>query len=143
MYTPENPPANRREQTLKEVVALVMKSPISDAQVSYLDGVTPMSALKSMNVDVQTAIVARFANQAMGGDVKSFEVLMKAGGLEPPKEQKITVDLPTFYTGVDDLPADIKAALAEEVAIAIDDSKEEDAAVEVQFEVLPSEENSE
>lgn len=143
MYTPENPPANRREQTLKEVVALVMKSPISDAQVSYLDGVTPMSALKSMNVDVQTAIVARFANQAMGGDVKSFEVLMKAGGLEPPKEQKITVDLPTFYTGMDDLPADIKAALAEEVAIAIDDSKEEDAAVEVQFEVLPSEENSE
>jgi hypothetical protein len=143
MYTPENPPANRREQTLKEVVALVMKSPISDAQVSYLDGVTPMSALKSMNVDVQTAIVARFANQAMGGDVKSFEVLMKAGGLEPPKEQKITVDLPTFYTGVDDLPADIKAALAEEVAIAIDDSKEEDAAVDVQFEVLPPEENSE
>lgn len=143
MYTPENPPANRREQTLKEVVALVMKSPISDAQVSYLDGVTPMSALKSMNVDVQTAIVARFANQAMGGDVKSFEVLMKAGGLEPPKEQKITVDLPTFYTGTDDLPADIKAALAEEVAIAIDDSKEEDAAVEVQFEVLPSEENPE
>ena len=143
MYTPENPPANRREQTLKEVVALVMKSPISDAQVSYLDGVTPMSALKSMNVDVQTAIVARFANQAMGGDVKSFEVLMKAGGLEPPKEQKITVDLPTFYTGTEDLPADIKAALAEEVAIAIDDSKEEDAAVEVQFEVLPSEENPE
>lgn len=143
MYKPDDPPANPRAQTLKDVVKLIMESPITDAQITYLDGRTSMASLKGKNIDVQTAIAVRMANQAMGGDVKSFEVLMKAGGLEPPKEQKITVDLPTFYTGTDDLPADIKAALAEEVAIAIDDAKEKGAAVDVQFEVLPPEESTE
>jgi hypothetical protein len=77
------------------------------------------------------------ANQALGGDVKSAEFLVKMGGMEPVKEQKITVDLPTFYSGTDDLPADIKQALASEVATMIEDTKEDDSAVEVEFEVLP------
>lgn len=145
MYVPDAASSEdsevRRENTLKELVNIVMNSPIGDGTPVKLDGRMSMKSLKDKNLDVQTGIVVRFAHQALGGDVKSAEFLVKMGGMEPVKEQKITVDLPTFYSGTDDLPADIKQALASEVATVIEGAKEDDSAVEVEFELLPSEEN--
>lgn len=144
MYVPDN--ASSRDaatvnaQTLKEVIQIVMASPIGEGAPVRLDGRMAMMSLKDKNLDVQTAIAVRMANQALGGDVKSAEWLVKAGGLEPVKEQKITVDLPSFYTGEEQLPEDIRQALAKETALAIESAKEDDAAVEVDFEVLPAEE---
>jgi len=143
MYVPDaassKDPEVRRENTLKEIVTIVMNSPIGEGVPVKLDGRMSMMSLRDKNLDVQTGIAVRMANQALGGDVKSAEWLVKMGGMEPVREQKITVDLPTFYSNMDDLPEDIKQALASEVAIAIDDAKEEDSVVDVEFEVLPSE----
>jgi hypothetical protein len=143
MYVPDaassKDPEVRRENTLKEIVTIVMNSPIGEGVPVKLDGRMSMMSLRDKNLDVQTGIAVRMANQALGGDVKSAEWLVKMGGMEPIREQKITVDLPTFYSNMDDLPEDIKQALASEVAIAIDDAKEEDSVVDVEFEVLPSE----
>lgn len=141
MYVPDDAssidPEVRRENSLKEIVTIVMNSPIGDGAPVKLDGRMSMMSLKDKNLDVQTGIAVRMANQALGGDVKSADWLVKMGGMEPVKEQKITVDLPTFYSGTDDLPADIKQALASEVATVIEDTKDDDTAVEVEFEVLP------
>lgn len=143
MYVPDDASSAdkdvRNAQSLKEIVTLVMASPIGDGVPIKLDGRMSMMSLRDKNLDVQTAITVRMANQALGGDVKSADWLVKMGGMEPVKEQKITVDLPTFYSNPDDLPEDIKQALASEVAIAIDDAKEKDATVDVEFEILPSE----
>ena len=143
MYVPDaassKDPEVRRENTLKEIVTIVMNSPIGEGVPVKLDGRMSMMSLRDKNLDVQTGIAVRMANQALGGDVKSAEWLVKMGGMEPIREQKITVDLPTFYSNMDDLPEDIKQALASEVAIAIDDAKEEDSVVDVEFELLPSE----
>lgn len=143
MYVPDaassKDPEVRRENTLKEIVTIVMNSPIGEGVPVKLDGRMSMMSLRDKNLDVQTGIAVRMANQALGGDVKSAEWLVKMGGMEPIREQKITVDLPTFYSNTDDLPEDIKQALASEVAIAIDDAKEEDSAIDVEFELLPSE----
>lgn len=143
MYVPDDASSRdsavRAEQSLKEIVTIVMNSPIGDGVPVRLDGRMSMMSLKDKNLDVQTGIAVRMANQALGGDVKSADWLVKMGGMEPVKEQKITVDLPSFYSNPDDLPEDIKQALASEVAIAIDGAKENDAAVDVEFELLPDE----
>lgn len=144
MYVPDDAssidPEIRRENSLKEIVAIVMNSPIGDGVPVKLDGRMSMKSLKDKNLDVQTGIAVRMANQALGGDVKSADWLVKMGGMEPVKEQKITVDLPTFYSNPDELPEDIRKALAAEMATVIEDTKEDDAAVEVEYEVLPASE---
>lgn len=143
MYVPDDASSKnsevRRVNSLKEIVTIVMNSPIGEGVPVKLDGRMSMMSLMDKNLDVQTGIAVRMANQALGGDVKSADWLVKMGGMEPIKEQKITVDLPTFYSNMDELPEDIKQALASEVAISIDDAKEEDAAVDVEFKLLPSE----
>lgn len=142
MYVPDDAsskdPTVRRDQALKEIVTIVMNSPIGEGIPVKLDGRMSMTSLKDKNLDVQTGIAVRMANQALGGDVKSADWLVRMGGMEPVKEQKITVDLPTFYSNPDELPEDVKKALAAEVATVIEDSKEEDAAVDVEYEVLPA-----
>lgn len=143
MYVPDDASSRdsavRVEQSLKEIVTIVMNSPIGDGVPVKLDGRMSMMSLRDKNLDVQTGIAVRMANQALGGDVKSADWLVKMGGMEPVKEQKITVDLPSFYSNPDDLPEDVKQALASEVAIAIDGAKEDDTAVDVEFELLPDE----
>ena len=140
MYVPDAASSKdatvRADQSLKEIVTIVMNSPIGEGVPVKLDGRMSMMSLRDKNLDVQTGIAVRMANQALGGDVKSADWLVKMGGMEPVKEQKITVDLPTFYSNPDELPEDVRKALAAEVATVIEDTKEDDAAVEVEYEVL-------
>ena len=147
MYVPDaasSPDPNvRAEQSLKEIVNLVMKSPIMDGTPIKLDGRMSMMTAASSNLDVQTGIAVRMANQALGGDVKSADWLVKMGGMEPVKEQKISIDLPTFYSNPDELPEDVKKALAQETAIAIQQATKDEEAVEVEYEVLPAPEGLE
>jgi hypothetical protein len=144
MYVPDDAssidPEVRRENSLKEIVTIVMNSPIGDGAPVKLDGRMSMMSLKDKNLDVQTGIAVRMANQALGGDVKSANWLVRMRGMEPVKEQKIMVDLPVFYSNPDELPEDVKQALAAEMATVIEDAKEDDASVEVEYEVLDSKE---
>lgn len=122
MFIPDSREGYKTESTrrreLKEVIDIVMHSPLTEQQLTELDGTIPMSQLRGLNLDVQTAITVRMANQAVGGDIKSAEWLGKYGGLEPIREQKITVDLPVFVSNEDELPEDVKAALEEERRLA-------------------------
>ena len=142
MYVPDAASSKdatvRADQSLKEIVTIVMNSPIGEGVPVKLDGRMSMTSLRDKNLDVQTGIAVRMANQALGGDVKSADWLVKMGGMEPVKEQKITVDLPTFYSNPDELPEDVRKALAAEMATVLEDVKEDDAVVEVEYEVLPA-----
>ena len=65
-----------------------------------VDGDTPMSAIAKKNTDVQTRMFMQIAGQALTGDIKSAQFLMKYGGLEPEEKRSITVELPQF---IDDI----------------------------------------
>ena len=123
MFIPEEGMAEvsptRRRKDLKTIIDIVMHTPLNEQEVVELDESLPVSALKGKNVDVQSAIVLRIASQAVGGDIKSADWLGKYGGLEPPKEQKVSLDMPQFYMGTDMLPEDIRQALAAETATVI------------------------
>ena len=71
--------------------------------MTLIDPDKPISIrqLKDANVDVQTAMSLTMMSRAVGGDVKCAEWVCKYGGLEPVKEIKATVEMPTF---IDDIP---------------------------------------
>ena len=146
MYTPKNrEPLSKdqeKSQILQEVVSLVMHSPIMEGAKIKVDGKKSLASVAGKNVDVQTAIAVTMAKQALSGDVKSADWLVKAGGLEPVKEQKITIDVPTFYSNPDDLPEDVKVALAKEVNDAASKASAREEAVTVEFCVVDPEEGT-
>ena len=122
-------PAKREEakihsmqrQNLRDVIDIVLHSPMTDKELNQLDGTTPMSKLKGMNIDVQTAIVIKLAQQAVNGDVKSIDLLGKYGGLEPAKKLEADIAMPQF---IDDIPS---PSINDKIKIPDDDEDEEDS----------------
>lgn len=104
--------AKSREVTdMKRLIRLALSSPLADGNIFELDGITPLAAYKKRNTDVQTRIIIQQAAEAMKGDRQSAEFLMKYGGFEPPKEQNISVEVPTF---LDDISFKVKKEDEEE-----------------------------
>lgn len=146
MFVPEAQPEvfqdpARRRKDLKTIIDIVMHTPVSEGTMLDLDGTVPMSQMKGKTIDVQSAIVLRIANQAVKGDIKSADWLGKYGGLEPPKEQKVTMQLPTFYSDMNALPDDVKEALAAEMVtplLAEDNANTDEAEEVVEYQSVDS-----
>ena len=123
----------RRRKDLKTIIDIVLHTPVAEGALVDLDGTIPMSQMKDKTVDVQSAIVLRMANQAVKGDIKSAEWIGKYGGLEPVREQKVTMELPTFVVNEAQLPDEVREAIALEAAIPIiSEDEEEEHADQVQ-----------
>ena len=64
----------------------------------------------------------QMAKDAATGEVRSAEFLMKYAGKEPPKQQQITMDLPTI---VDDMTYRTTPVVASAFAAKMDSDEEE------------------
>lgn len=91
---------SRRFRDTQELIQLILNSPLKEGPKYEVDGDTPMSAIAKKNTDVQTRMFMQIAGQALTGDIKSAQFLMKYGGLEPEEKRSITVELPQF---IDDI----------------------------------------
>lgn len=110
----------RKAIDMKRLIRLALDSPLKDGKVHEIDGRTPLMSFKQKNTDVKTRMIISIAGDAMKGDHKAAEFLMKYGGFEPPKEQNVTVELPTI---VDDITA---RAMVRQEAARDDDEEDED-----------------
>lgn len=91
------------KKAVSRVIRAVLDCPVEDRPLMRVGKTTTYSAFRTSNVDVKTRIAVRIAGDAMNGDVKAADFLMKYGGYEPPKETTVHVELPKF---IDDLPDD-------------------------------------
>lgn len=115
---------SRRNQDLKEVINLVLNSPLKNkGEIIQADGVISLEELSKSNTDVQTRIIMQMAKDAAIGEVRSAEFLMKYAGKEPPKQQQITMDLPTI---IDDMTYRTTPVVASAFAAKMDGDEEED-----------------
>lgn len=96
-------------QDMQRLIRLILDTPIHSTggkkgqkQVELSEGMT-LDDLKGQNTDVKTRMLTVQALSACNGDKAAAEFLMKYGGLEPIKEQTVTLEPPTF---VDDLGDD-------------------------------------
>lgn len=91
----------RQKQDLKEIINLILQSPLKEkGEVIQANGDISLQTLSKENTDVQTRIILQMAKDAATGNVKSAEFLMRYAGKEPPKQQQITMELPTL---IDDI----------------------------------------
>lgn len=114
----------RRVQDLKTIINLVLSSPLKDkGEVTLADGNLSLEALSKSNTDVQTRIIMQLAKGAATGDVKSAEFLMRFSGKEPPKQQQITMELPTI---IDDMSCRATPVVASSLACKDEEEDDED-----------------
>lgn len=114
----------RRKQDLKDIIHMVLSSPLKDkGEVIQADGKMSLESLSKCNTDVATRIVMQIAKDAATGDTKSADFLAKYGGMEPPKQQQITMELPTI---IDDMTNRTTPVVASAFAAKMDDDEEED-----------------
>lgn len=102
--------ANSKRDT-KEIVQLILDSPIreitdDDPMLNFEDGKS-FDFMKSANTDVRTRMWLRVAGEAMNGNLKASELMMRAAGEEPVKETNINVNLPTFVDDMADMDDDL------------------------------------
>lgn len=115
---------SRHKQDLKEIINLVLSSPLKDkGEITQVDGDMSLESLSKMNTDVQTRIVMQIAKDAATGEVKSAEFLMKYAGKEPPKQQQITMELPTL---IDDMTCRATPVIASALVEHDDEEDDED-----------------
>lgn len=115
---------SRHNQDLKEIINLVLNSPLKDkGEITQADGMISLEALSKSNTDVQTRIIMQMAKDAATGEVRSAEFLMKYAGKEPPKQQQITMELPTI---IDDMANRTTPVVASAFAAKMESDEEED-----------------
>lgn len=92
---------------LKSIIRTIMESPVNGSEVIRADGKISIEKFKGKNTDVQTRMILQMALNAMRGDKASAEFLMKYGGYEPIKEQKVTIERPTLINDFWDKDSDM------------------------------------
>lgn len=115
---------SRRKQDLKEIIDLILDSPLKNkGDIVQADGVTSLESLSKCNTDVKTRIIMQMAKGAATGEVKHAEFLMKYSGKEPPKQQHLTMELPTI---VDDMTCRVTPVVASALVERDEEDEEED-----------------
>lgn len=99
----------RKLQDTAKLIEILLASPIkSKGAIKTPDSVLSIEQLAKSNTDVQTRILLSIVRNAVTGDVKSAEFLLKYAGREPAKKQDITLELPTI---IDDIGSKSPRAL--------------------------------
>lgn len=120
----------RRKRDLKELIEVILETPLKKkGDVMFADGEVSLEQLSKENTDVQTRIVMAIARNAAGGDVKSAEFLMRFSGKEPPRQQHLTMELPTIIDDMTDRVTPVIASCYGTVGLkkgGEDDDEDED-----------------
>ena len=86
---------------VSDIIKQVLASPIKkEGAVREADGRISMEELSHSNTTVQTRIITQMAFNAIQGDVKSAEFLMKYGGYVLPEVREQTIDMPVIIDDV-------------------------------------------
>lgn len=98
--TPRAMGMRRREYDTKTLIQTIMNSPLKEGKVYEIDGETPLKEYRDANTDLKTRMFLQIGLEAAGGDIKAAEFIMKHGGFDPVKEEKITIDIPRFSNNI-------------------------------------------
>lgn len=73
--------ASQRKQkgrkTMQETWDIIRKMPLEDGEVSEIEAIESVGAVKGANITVESAMILAIARKAMKGDVRAFQALQK------------------------------------------------------------------
>lgn len=107
--TPEQLERTRAKRDTKEIAQLILDKPMREDEVVVdVSDKKSIETLMKANTDVKTRIMMRMAGEAMNGDIKAAEFIMKYSGNEPAKETNVNLNIPTFVDDMAGLDDDLK-----------------------------------
>ena len=132
----QNIVAKRQRRDMRQLIRLIMQTPLNDGEVFEVDGKTSIKELSKKNLDVQTRVWLTMAGQAAGGDVKSAELMLKYGGYTPPVEQNINVNIPRIVNDLEFKEEEEQKALEASYELLEEPEEEEEDGVTTDSETV-------
>ena len=67
----------RGRKSMQETWDIIRKMPLEDGEVSEIEAIQSVGAVKGANITVESAMILAMARKAMKGDVRAFQALQK------------------------------------------------------------------
>ena len=95
--------ARREKKQMRETLDILLSMPMKDGAAADVDSIRSFAAIKGKNISVQEAILIAQVQKAMKGDTRAAEYVRDTIGEKPGESVEMTMNLPVFFEGEDEL----------------------------------------
>lgn len=95
--------ARREKKLFKETMESILSMSLKSGKDMSVEEVSNFASIKGQNISVQEAILIAQVQKAMKGDTKAAEYIRDTIGQKPKDNMNMSVELPVFYVGEDEL----------------------------------------
>lgn len=95
--------ARREKKAMRETLDILLSMPMKDGAYADVESIRSFASIKGKNISVQEAILIAQVQKAMKGDTKAAEYIRDTIGQKPGENVEMTMNLPVFFEGEDDL----------------------------------------
>ena len=95
--------ARREKKAMRETLDILLSMPMKDGAAADVESIQSFASIKGKNISVQEAILIAQVQKAMKGDTKAAEYVRDTIGQKPGENVEMTMNLPVFFEGEDEL----------------------------------------
>ena len=95
--------ARREKKAMRETLDILLSMPMKDGAAADVESIRSFASIKGKNISVQEAILIAQVQKAMKGDTKAAEYVRDTIGQKPGENVEMTMNLPVFFEGEDEL----------------------------------------
>lgn len=95
--------ARREKKAMKETLEALLSMPLKSGKSTDIDTIKNLASVKGKNITVQEAIMLAQIQKAMKGDTRAAEFIRDSSGNKPKDDLNMSVNLPVFFEGEDEL----------------------------------------
>ena len=95
--------ARREKKAMRETLDILLSMPMKDGEYADVESIQSFESIKGKNISVQEAILIAQVQKAMKGDTKAAEYVRDNIGQKPGENVEMTMNLPVFFEGEDEL----------------------------------------
>ena len=93
----------RERKAMKETLEELLSMPLKKGASADISKVRNIAAMKGKNITMQEAIMLSMLQKAAKGDVRAAEFVRDTAGQRPTDKMDMSVELPVFFAGEDEL----------------------------------------
>lgn len=95
--------ARREKKQMRETLDVLLAMPLKNGKYADVESIRNFAALKGKNINVQEAILIAQVQKAMKGDTKAAEYVRDTIGQKPVDSVDMSMNVPVFFQGEDEL----------------------------------------
>lgn len=91
--------AKRKKKAMRETLEILLSMPLNNRKCYEVDEIESFAQLKGKNINVETAILIKQVQRALGGDLPSAEFVRDTSGQKPKDNLEIGGAIPVVISG--------------------------------------------